>query len=104
MHSSSKPQLFQPVQIGDIALKHRIVLAPLTRFRTTADAALVMPLAKEYYAQRASAPGTLLITEGTMITAKDGGIPHVPGVYTAEQISAWKEVRYSTSTAGKKQG
>jgi len=97
MQSPIKPQLFQPAKLGELDLKHRVVLAPLTRLRTTggtANAVLVMPLAKEYYVQRASAPGTLLITEGTIITSKGGSFPYFPGVYTPEQISAWKEVRY----------
>jgi NADPH2 dehydrogenase len=53
---------------------------------------LIMPLAKEYYAQRASAAGTLLITEGTFVTVKSGTLPYIPGIWAEEQISAWKEV------------
>lgn len=89
-HSSAK--LFQPVQLGDIVLAHRVVLAPLTRLRAN-KAHVHGDLAVEYYTQRANTPGTLLISEGTLIAAKAGGMPHVPGIYTQDQIVAWKTVR-----------
>lgn len=90
--ASSK--LFAPFKLGDIALKHRIVLCPLTRIRSTATTHVPqLPVMKEYYTQRASAPGTLLITEATFIAAKAGGMKNVPGIWSSEQIKAWKEVR-----------
>jgi NADPH2 dehydrogenase len=46
----------------------------------------------EYYAQRASVPGTLLVTEGTFISAAHGGYDNVPGIYNAAQIAAWRKV------------
>ena len=49
-------------------------------------------LAVEYYRQRASVPGTLLISEAITIAPEAGGRPHVPGIWSEEQISAWKEV------------
>jgi NADPH2 dehydrogenase len=48
---------------------------------------------KEYYTQRASTPGTLLITEATFIAARAGGQANVPGIWSEEQIAAWREVR-----------
>lgn len=91
MSSSSSSKLFQSVKVGRITLAHRIVLAPLTRYR--ADSAHVHgDLALEYYSQRASTPGTLLITEGTMIAPKAGGAPHVPHIFTDAQIQEWKKV------------
>lgn len=75
---SPRPKLFQPVQVGDLQLSNRIVLAPLTRFRAS-DAHVPGPLAASYYAQRASTPGTLLVTEGTFPSAQAGGFPNVPG-------------------------
>ena len=78
MSSSQYSNLFQPVQLGDLQLLNRIVLAPLTRFRAN-DAHVPGPLATEYYTQRASTPGTLLVTEGTLLSAKAGGYPNVPG-------------------------
>lgn len=73
-------KLFEPIQVGDLSLLHRVVLAPLTRFRGT-DAHVPGPTMPEYYAQRASVPGTLLVTEATFIAAKAGGYANVPGIY-----------------------
>lgn len=90
--SPIKPQLFEPIQIGDITLSHRIALAPLTRLR--ADATRTHgDLALEYYTQRASEPGTLLIAEGTFVAAKAGDYEHGPGIYSDTHIAAWKKVR-----------
>jgi NADPH2 dehydrogenase len=47
---------------------------------------------KEYYSQRSSIPGSLLISEGTFIAPKAGGYHNAPGIWSKEQISAWKEV------------
>ncbi len=88
---SSTPKLFQALRVGDITLSHRVALAPLTRFRANKEH-VHGDLAVEYYAQRASVPGTLLITEATFISAKAGGYGNVPGIYTQDQIDAWKKV------------
>ena len=90
--STSTPALFQPIKVGDVTLAHRVVLAPQTRFR--ADAAHVhTDLGVTFYEQRASVPGTLLITEATFIAQKAGGLENVPGIWNEEQINAWKRVR-----------
>jgi NADPH2 dehydrogenase len=49
-------------------------------------------MVKEYYSQRASAPGTLIITEATYISKQDSGYPNAPGIYSEAQIAAWKEI------------
>ncbi|KAJ7690838.1 hypothetical protein B0H17DRAFT_1064025 [Mycena rosella] len=71
------PQLFQPFKIGTTTLKHRVVLAPLTRYKAEINHVPYLPLVSDYYSQRASRPGTLLITEATFITARVGGEAHV---------------------------
>ena len=88
----SVPRLFTPAQVGTVSLKHRVVLTPLTRFRAHANH-VPSDIAVAYYSQRASVPGTLLITEGTFIAAQAGGLPHVPGIWSDEQIAGWKRVR-----------
>lgn len=91
----SAEKLFQPFQLTpSITLQHRVVLAPLTRYRANDDH-IHGDLAVEYYGQRASVPGTLLITEATFIDAKAGGQANVPGVWSDEQVKAWKRVRSS---------
>ncbi|QIW95573.1 hypothetical protein AMS68_001091 [Peltaster fructicola] len=84
-------RLFQPIQLGDIKLGHRMAMAPLTRFRANDDH-VHQPIAVEYYEQRASTPGTLLISEATFISAQAGGYYNVPGIYNEDQIKAWKAV------------
>ncbi len=88
------PKLFQPTQVGSISLKHRVVLAPLTRFRASKAHIPHVRIVKEYYEQRAHTPGTLLITEATYIDERAGGYENVPGIWNQDQIEAWKEVRY----------
>jgi 2,4-dienoyl-CoA reductase-like NADH-dependent reductase (Old Yellow Enzyme family) len=45
-----------------------------------------------YYEQRASVPGTLLIAEATQISPSEGELPHGPGIWSEEQVQAWKKV------------
>ncbi|KAJ7183003.1 hypothetical protein C8R43DRAFT_1101213 [Mycena crocata] len=92
-------KLFQPIQLGDILLKHRVVMAPLTRFRADKNH-VPLPHVKEYYAQRASVPGTLLITEATFIAPRAGGYDNVPGIWSEEQIVAWKEITDAVHAKG----
>lgn len=96
---SPKSKLFSPIRVGDLSLKHRVVLAPLTRYRGT-DTHVPGPKAAEYYSQRGSAPGTLLITEATLIAAKAGGYSNVPGIWSEEQIRGWKQVTDAVHAKG----
>jgi NADPH2 dehydrogenase len=85
-------KLFQPLKLGTLTLSHRVALAPLTRFRADEKNVPALPIVKEYYEQRASVPGTLLITEPTFISPQAGGYAHVPGIWSDDQVRAWKEV------------
>lgn len=89
---TSEPKLFQSISIGHCPLRHRVVLAPLTRCRAKANHVPNASLAAKYYEQRSSVPGTLLISEAIVIAAKAGGLPHVPNIETKEQIDAWKVI------------
>jgi NADPH2 dehydrogenase len=84
-------KLFTPLKIGRMALKHRIVMAPMTRKRAS-DNHIPLPSVKTYYEQRSRNPGSLLITEATVISPQHGGYAHVPGIYNDAQIQAWREV------------
>ncbi len=75
-----------------MTLQHRIVLAPLTRNRVDNDGVPILPIVAEYYTQRASTPGTFLITEGTIIAPEACGIDNIPGIWSDEQIASWKKV------------
>jgi NADPH2 dehydrogenase len=69
-------------------LSHRVVLAPMTRYRST-DAHVPGHLVTEYYTQRASTPGTLLVTEGVLIDPRAGGYANVPGLSLIVHASRW---------------
>ncbi|KAG8999079.1 hypothetical protein FRB94_003347 [Tulasnella sp. JGI-2019a] len=86
----SVPKLFTALRVGSITLKHRVVMAPLTRFRANASH-VPQEIATTYYSQRAS-PGTLLITEATFIKDEAGGYDYAPGIWSEEQIAAWKNI------------
>ena len=94
---SGKEIMFTPVSLGSIQLKNRLVMAPLTRMRAVAGD-VPNPLAKTYYAQRASAG--LIITEATQISPLGMGYPATPGIYSAEQTAAWKEIVETVHTKG----
>ena len=88
--------LFDPVQAGSLQLANRIVMAPLTRNR--APGALPTPLMVTYYTQRASAG--LIVTEATAISHQGQGYVDVPGIWSDEQVQAWKAVTDSVHAAG----
>ncbi|KAF8957177.1 hypothetical protein BDZ97DRAFT_1737829 [Flammula alnicola] len=91
--STSTSQLFAPIKVGAHILQHRVVLAPLTRYRgTKKDHVPINPLMKTYYSQRSSRPGSLVITEATFISPQAGGYDNVPGIWSDAQIAAWKEI------------
>jgi NADPH2 dehydrogenase len=91
--------LFTPLKISHSELKHRVVMAPVTRFRADDDHT-PLPIMAEYYAQRASVPGTLLITEATYISAAGSGYENAPALYSTEQIEGWKRVTDAVHAKG----
>ena len=97
---STKPTevLFTPYTLGDLQLKNRIVMAPLTRTRAENQGKVPNELMTEYYAQRAGAG--LIITEGTFVSEQGQGWYGAPGVYTAEQAAGWKRVTDAVHEAG----
>ncbi|AYD01636.1 alkene reductase [Neorhizobium sp. NCHU2750] len=92
------PTIFDPVKFGDIELKNRIVMAPLTRNRS--PKAIPNDLNAAYYEQRATAG--LLITEGTPISQQGQGYADVPGLYLPEAIAGWKKVTDAVHKKGGK--
>lgn len=91
MPSTSSSRLFEPIALGKLSLSHRVVLAPMSRFRANVDH-VQGNLGVEYYSQRASMPGTLLISEATIIAPQAGGKPHLPHITSEAQIQGWKKV------------
>ena len=91
------PSLFDPIQIGDLYLPNRVLMAPLTRLRGTPEH-VPTPIMAEYYRQRASAG--LIISEGTPIDPLGVGYSNVPGLWSREQAAAWKPVTAAVHEAG----
>ena len=91
--------LFDPIQVGDIALSNRIVMAPLTRNRAIAGN-VTGPLTVEYYRQRATAG--LIISEATQISPMAQGYLDTPGIHSPEQIAGWRQVTDAVHAAGGK--
>ena len=89
--------LFDPLQLGAIALPNRIMMAPLTRARSKPDA-VPNALMAAYYAQRASAG--LIISEATGISREGLGWPDAPGLWNDAQVEGWKLVTSGVHRAG----
>lgn len=87
-----------PIQLAGHELKHRIAMAPMTRFRVS-DVGVVSADAAEYYSTRATSGG-FLISEGLAPHPRGIGFPKTPGIYTAEQIEAWKPITAAVKAKG----
>ncbi|KAH7362678.1 hypothetical protein B0T11DRAFT_311056 [Plectosphaerella cucumerina] len=84
-------RLFEPLNLGTSKLGHRLAMAPLTRYRSSDDW-VPLPIMKEYYEQRACVPGTLIISEATLISPETVGRYNIPGIWSDAQIAAWKDI------------
>ena len=87
--SETESDLFQPVALGPIELRNRVVMAPLTRSRAGAGE-VPRPLNAEYYAQRATAG--LIISEAAQISQQGQGYAYTPGIFTDAQVEGWRGV------------
>jgi N-ethylmaleimide reductase len=90
--------LFDPIQLGAISAPNRVLMAPLTRGRSVGEHVPVSELKAEYYSQRASAG--LIIAEATGISQEGLGWPSAPGIWSDDQIKAWKPVTQAVHDAG----
>jgi len=91
------PSLFDPVQLGDLRAANRVFMSPLTRGRATDDH-VPTSIMIDYYRQRAGAG--LIISEGTGISHEGLGWPDAPGIWSDEQVEAWKPVTDAVHAAG----
>ncbi len=90
--------LLQPLVMGDFHLPNRLVMAPLTRCRASAEGRIPNVLMAEYYAQRADAG--LILAEATAIAPQGVGYPDTPGIWTDEQVRGWRLVTEAVHRAG----
>lgn len=93
----SKSDLFSPVPVGNLTLKNRIVMAPMTRNRAAAGN-IPQDMNVEYYRQRASA--ALIITEASQVSEYGVGYPATPGIYNEQQVAGWKNITSAVHDAG----
>ena len=91
--------LFSPVKLGGIAMSNRMVMAPLTRNRSSMEG-VPQDINVTYYEQRATAG--LILTEATPISPMGHGYPLLPGIYTDAQVAGWKKVTDAVHAKGGK--
>jgi 2,4-dienoyl-CoA reductase-like NADH-dependent reductase (Old Yellow Enzyme family) len=91
------PTLFDPLKMGDLTLKNRIIMAPLTRARANKPR-VPNALMAQYYAERASAG--MILSEATSVTPQGVGYADTPGIWSDEQVEGWKRVTDAVHQAG----
>jgi 2,4-dienoyl-CoA reductase-like NADH-dependent reductase (Old Yellow Enzyme family) len=91
------PTLFDPITIGDITLKNRIIMAPLTRSRAS-EGRVPNALMAKYYEQRATAG--LILSEATAVTPHGVGYADTPGLWSDEQVEGWKQITGAVHAKG----
>lgn len=91
------PSLLDPVTIGDLRLKNRVVMAPLTRCRASAGR-VPNDMMRDYYVQRASAG--MILTEATSVDPMGVGYPDTPGIWSQAQVEGWSRVTTGVHAAG----
>src|SRR6201991_3219115 len=90
--------LFLPYRLGPFNLRHRIVMAPLTRSRARQPGNVPSSLAACYYAQRASA--ALIVSEATQVSMQGQGYAWTPGIHSREQVEAWRRITDAVHQSG----
>lgn len=91
------PTLFDAITLGNLTLKNRIVMAPLTRCRAD-EGRVPNAMMAEYYSQRSSAG--LILSEATSVTPMGVGYPDTPGIWSQAQVDGWKLVTDAVHKAG----
>lgn len=89
--------LHDPLVLGALRLRNRIIMAPLTRCRA-ADGRVPTALMAEYYRQRAGAG--MILSEAVAISPMGVGYPDTPGLWSREQVEGWTQVTKAVHDAG----
>jgi N-ethylmaleimide reductase len=90
-------ELFSSYRLGELELKNRMVLSPMTRSRAIGEN-VPNPIAATYYLQRASAG--LIITEATQVSPQGVGYIRTPGLHSPAQVAGWRKITYAVHRAG----
>ena len=91
------PKLLDPITIGDLSLRNRVIMAPLTRCRSS-EGRVPNALMAEYYVQRASAG--MILSEATSVDPTGVGYPDTPGIWSEEQVAGWAAITDAVHRAG----
>jgi N-ethylmaleimide reductase len=94
---SAQSRVFEPARLGTLRLSNRLVMAPMTRSRATADG-VPQAMMASYYAQRASAG--LIIAEASTPNAVGQTYPNIPAIYNDAQVAGWRRVTDAVHAAG----
>ncbi len=92
------PSLFDPLRAGELEFPNRILMAPLTRNRSTGEGRVPNALMRDYYVQRASAGA--ILTEATSVSPDGVGYPHTPGIWSQAQVEGWRHIVAGVHQAG----
>jgi len=91
MNATNHKELFTPIELGPTHLKHRVIMAPLTRSRSIQPDSIPGELMLKYYSQRTS-DGGLIISEAIQLSLASRGWHGAPGIYSKAQVDAWKRI------------
>ncbi|MGB2087815.1 MAG: alkene reductase, partial [Psychroflexus salarius] len=93
-------ELLKPIKLGDLELKNRVIMAPMTRSRADNDVNAPTDIHVKYYTQRASAG--LIISEGAQVSERAVGYINTAGIHSKEQIEGWRKVTDAVHEEGGK--
>ena len=89
--------LFEPLQVGELSLPNRVIMAPLTRCRAS-EGRVPNAMMRDYYVQRAAAG--FILSEATSVSPMGVGYPNTPGIWSAAQVAGWKRITAAVHAAG----
>ncbi|WP_345797835.1 alkene reductase [Castellaniella sp. MT123] len=89
--------LFDPLQLGDVPLRNRIVMSPSACLRP-APGRIPSDALRAYYAQRASAG--LIVTESASVSPLGAGYPDTPGIWNSDQAQGWRRITEAVHDRG----
>src|SRR5260221_10433887 len=95
---SASSLLFKSTRVAGLEVRHRIVMAPMTRSRSTQPGDIPNAMNARYYAQRASA--ALIVTEASQVSPQGKGYSFTPGIYSSEQVAGWRLVSDAVHAKG----
>ena len=82
--------MFAPFQLGDMALKNRIVVSPMAQYKAKDGCPNDWHFV--HYAERAKGGAGLVYTEMTCVSAAGRITPGCPGLYAPEHEMAWRRL------------